>query len=359
MLTLKSARSRYLTSAAFLVAAATLTSKSVAADETHKFSLAGAVAAPHASAKATEFWAERVKTLSGGKIQITSNWGGGLLPSLEIVPGVSDGRVDLGHTSSSWHPEMHYTYLTTMPFLVSDGEAAARAMNELYATNAAMQAEYKAAGVHLLSFLPLDVVLLGSRDKIDGIEKLKGKQMRATGDWQSALTMVGAQPVSIPYAEIYESLERGVVDGYGVNFEAIFDVKLHEVAKNIQDVGVGQVSAMTLVISDEVWSGLSDRSKEILNTATSEMLAQISQVYADVNRKQCEAMKASGTQFISWSAEEKAKWRQAVGDTLVEKWAAGTSDKQAALDFRKRFVELTEKYSADSKWKSAFEICSK
>ena len=42
---------------------------------------------------------------------------------------------------------------------------------------------------------------------------LQGRKIRATQSYAGVLSMLGASPVNLPPAEIYPSLEKGVVDG--------------------------------------------------------------------------------------------------------------------------------------------------
>lgn len=327
-------------------------------DETYSFRLAGGVAETHPSAQATEDWAERVETLSDGRVEIETIWSGTLLGATEVMPGVRDGRVEIGQSSTSWHPaELPHSYLATVPFLSYDGEAAMRAMNEMYTDDGPLKNEYESQGLHLISFQPLDAVLLGGQEEWTDTSDLSGKQIRAAGDWDAALSAVGAEPVGVPYAEIYESLQRGAIDGYGLNFEGIYDVQLHEVAPYMHDPGVGQITSMNLFISLEEWNGLPDDLQEVMEKAAQGTADSISSLYEEVNSAQCEEMVDSGATFVRWSEEATAEWEETLGDTLIEKWLDSTPDRSEAEEFLERYQSLMDDYSDDSEWNSAFDIC--
>ncbi len=321
---------------------------------------AGGVGSAHPAAQAAEYWVDQVNELSDGEVSVRITWGGALLPLPEIMPGVGDGRADLGKTSSPVHPgELPISQLITVPFQAYNAEAAARAMNDLYREDEKFRAEYERQGVHMLSAIPLDVVLIGSADKYENIDDLSGLQIRAVGAWQDAISGAGAQPVGVPYGELYEALQRGVVDGYGLNFEGIYDIKLHEVAPYMHNPGVGAVAHMNIVISTDVWEGLTDTARSAMEQAVEAMLNQVAEIYASNSQPQCVDMVANGGQFEMWSEAAIEEWKSAVGQSLLDEWAQSTGDVEHAMQFHKRYQELIDKYSEDSNWQSAFGICER
>lgn len=328
------------------------------AEEEYRFRLAAGVAPSHPSAQATEYWIKRVDELSAGRIKIQATWGGALLMNPEIMPGVRDGRVDIGLSAASSYPaEWPLTQLNAVPFLAPDGAAVARAMNELYRTMDDFEAEYKRQGVHLISFLPLDRLLLGARKEFANIGDLEGLQIRAIGTWQGALRSAGATPVGVPYSELYESLQRGVIDGYGLNFEGIYDVKLYEIALYMHNAGVGIISNMNIIISRELWDGLPAELQTIMEQAAAEMMDRVPEISKQIVEQQCADAVKAGAHFIKWTDQAISEWEAAVGDGLVNNWAETVSDKNTAESFKNQYEELVQKYSSDSKWKSAFDIC--
>lgn len=329
-----------------------------AAADTYNFRLASGLGANHVSARATEFFAEKVKELSEDRISISLTYGGALLTATEVLAGVGDGRADLGVLSSAWHPgELPLTYLTTVPFITTNGEAAVRTLSQLYRTDEKFRAEYERQGVHALTFQPLDVLLMHGKTLFDTPASLKGKQIRGAGDWVNILPPVGAQPVSVAYTEIYESLDRGVMDGHGMNFEGIADLRVDEIAKYMADAGIGQVFAQPLVISSEIWEELPDEDKKIFEQAAAATEDEISRIYRDFNAPICDRMIKGGGVFFEWSQEDKDSWRNAAGQLVIDSWLDRQSNKDHARTFLANYQKLMDDYSKNATWKSAFAIC--
>src|SRR5215467_4574903 len=71
--------------------------------------------------------AERIRTLSGGKLDITVYAAGEIVPAFEVLDAVGNGVADIGHTASFyWQGKMPAAaFFTTVPFGLTPGEHVA------------------------------------------------------------------------------------------------------------------------------------------------------------------------------------------------------------------------------------------
>src|SRR5215475_14163147 len=71
--------------------------------------------------------AERVRALSGGKLDITVYAAGEVVPAFEVLDAVGNGVADIGHTASFyWQGKMPAAaFFTTVPFGLTPGEHVA------------------------------------------------------------------------------------------------------------------------------------------------------------------------------------------------------------------------------------------
>jgi TRAP-type transport system periplasmic protein len=60
---------------------------------------------------------------------------------------------------------------------------------------------------------------------------LAGMKMRVSPVYTALVQGLGGTPVSMPPADVYSALERGVVDGFGWTYAGIMDYSFHEVCK--------------------------------------------------------------------------------------------------------------------------------
>ncbi len=177
-------------------------------------------------------WAQEVSKATNGEVKVTlypSMQLGGKPPELyrQVADGVIDATFTLpGYTSAAF-PR---TQVIELPGLKKDGIAATNMMWDIL--DPYLLPEYK--DVKIIALWGAEDAGLMSRGKtIQTLDDLKGMRMRAPSAQQAKqLEQMGAVPVAMPITQVYQSLERGVVDGAMLPFSTIIDFRLGEVAKS-------------------------------------------------------------------------------------------------------------------------------
>ena len=94
---------------------------------------------------------------------------------------------------------------------------------------------------------------------------ITGLRMRVGGGTISEITKtLGAVPVALSVPEGYNALERGIVDGTILPYEALHALKLAEVTKHHIDVRMYTASQFT-VMNLAKWNSLPDDLKKVLD----------------------------------------------------------------------------------------------
>lgn len=97
---------------------------------------------------------------------------------------------------------------------------------------------------------------LWTKFPINHLADVKGKKLRIFSKAQADyLSSLGAEPVSIPLAELYTAIERGAVDGAVTGPEWAMGVKLWDIVSHVTDLRLG-VGAGYVVVSRKSWQGL-------------------------------------------------------------------------------------------------------
>ena len=153
---------------------------------------------------------------------------GGKPPELyrQSVQGISDICFTLpGYTSSDF-PMMALTELPGMATNADDGTRKLWTHFDKF-----LSGEFKDTKVLML--WNSDSASLMSRAKpIRTLDDLKGMRIRTPSAAQSAqLEALGATPVDMPANQIYNNLDRGVIDASMIPMSAALDFKLIEVTK--------------------------------------------------------------------------------------------------------------------------------
>lgn len=228
-----------------------------------------------------ERFAEDVKTLTGGKLNIKVYAGGELVPPLQTFDAVSQGTVEMGHGAAYyWAGKIPAgQFFTAVPFGMN-----AQGMNAwLYAGGglALWRDLYKA---HNLVPFPMGNtgVQMGGwfNKKIDSVDDLKGLKMRIPGLGGKVFAKAGGTPVLMAGGEIYTALDRGTLDA--TEWVGPFHderLGLYRAAKYYYYPGWHEPGpTLELTINSNAWATLDDGMKKAIETAAAAsdmwMLAQ-------------------------------------------------------------------------------------
>ncbi|MDV7105263.1 TRAP transporter substrate-binding protein [Vibrio sp. TH_r3] len=128
-------------------------------------------------------------------------------------------------------------------------------------------------------FIGLAFLVSGSRgfytkEKVSGPEDVMGLKIRVQSSTIDIDTMkaLGASPVPISSGEVYSAVQQGVVDGAENNIPTYYSTRLYEVAPYYA-LDQHSISPDLLVVSTEVWNGLSEEDQKIIRQIAKETLA--------------------------------------------------------------------------------------
>jgi TRAP-type C4-dicarboxylate transport system substrate-binding protein len=176
-------------------------------------------------------WSQEIAKATNGEVKVT------LYPSMqlggkppELFRQAKEGVVDLVFTLPGYtSPAFPRTQMIELPGLKPDGVAATNMMWDLIDPYLAPEFD----GTKVIALWGAEDAGLISRGKpIRSLDDLKGLRMRAPSAAQAKqLEVMGAVPVAMPITEVYQSLERGVIDGAMLPFSTIPDFRLGEVGR--------------------------------------------------------------------------------------------------------------------------------
>jgi TRAP-type mannitol/chloroaromatic compound transport system substrate-binding protein len=274
--------------------------------------LAGAVAAPAVARAQTRRWrmvtswpkrlpgpgmsaervAERIATLSGGRLQITVQAAGELVPALEVLDAVGGSVAEMGHTAAFyWQGKQPAAaYYTTVPFGLTPMEHVAwvdagggqALWDELYAPFGVKPFMGGNTGVCMGGWF---------RREVKGLDDLKGLKIRSLGLGGEVFRRLGATPQTTPPGEILTSLQSGVLDaaefvGPGTDIA----LGLYRVAPNYYGPGFNKPNGTgECIVNLKAWEGLDAETKAIVAHACA---AEASFALSEMDRLNAEALAA-------------------------------------------------------------------
>jgi TRAP-type transport system periplasmic protein len=145
---------------------------------------------------------------------------------------VSDGVADIGWgINGAVNLPFPKSTIISLPLLVEEGQlpAASVAQWRLYQSGLIAD-EYK--GMKVLGLIGSPVQGLSARTPITRLEEMKGLKVRAADKIVADMvTALGASPISVPAADVYQALNQGVVSASIAGWVLIGTFRLDEVIR--------------------------------------------------------------------------------------------------------------------------------
>ncbi|MBB4821451.1 C4-dicarboxylate-binding protein DctP [Pseudomonas alcaligenes] len=123
---------------------------------------------------------------------------------------------------------------------------------------------------------------------------------------------VRANPRKMSFAEVYQGLQTGVVNGTENTWSNYQSQKVHEVQKYITESSHGLVDYM-VIANTRFWNGLPEDVRNELREIMIEVTAEVNKQADALNQSAKQAIAASGTsEIIELTPEQRNEWREAM-----------------------------------------------
>lgn len=307
-----------------------------------KLSYANFPPAPTFPCVQMERWKKEVEKRTKGAIQVQTYPGGTLLGAKNMMDGVISGQADIGNLCQAYQPgRFMLSNASALPLGIPTSKTGSLALWDLY-QKYQFKPFAKTKVLTMFTTLPSNIM---SKKPIRTLADLKGVDLRASGGAGAILKAWGANQVGMPMSATPEALQKGVVQGLFSSLEVMKDFKFAEICKFVTMTDT-VIYPFAVVMNMDAWNKLPKDVQKVLDDLGREQ-AQWTGEYNDNHVKQ--AIKWSkekqGVEFITLSAEEKAKWDAKLAP-LVDAWikkaeAKGLPGKQIVADLK----ELISKYS--------------
>ena len=203
--------------------------------------------------------------------------------------------------------------LFDLPFLFDDIEAVDRFQSS--AKGQELLASMKNRGLVGLAYWHNGMKQLSTnRDKLTRPEDVKGLKFRiqASDVLEAQFRALGANPQKMAFAEVYQALQTGVVDGQENTWSNIYSQKFHEVQKTIAETNHGVIDYM-VVTNAKWWDGLPADVRKGLSEAMTEATAYSNKLAEDINMADKKKIADAGKAKIQpLSKDDVAAWRKSM-----------------------------------------------
>lgn len=200
-----------------------------------------------------------------------------------------------------------------LPFLFDDIEAVDRFQSS--AEGQSLLTSIKSKGLLGVAYWHNGMKQLSTnQDKLQRPEDVKGLKFRiqASDVLEAQFRAVGANPQKMAFAEVYQALQTGVVDGQENTWSNIYSQKFHEVQKTIANTNHGVIDYM-VVTNAKWWDGLPDDIRKGLSEAMAEATKYTNDLANELNeRDRKRIVEADKAKVVTLSKDDVAAWRKAM-----------------------------------------------
>jgi TRAP-type mannitol/chloroaromatic compound transport system substrate-binding protein len=298
-----------------------------------------------------ERFAEHVKAMSNGRINIKVYAGGELIPALQTFDAVSQGTVEMGHGSAYYWagkvPEAQF--FSTVPFGMTP-----RGMNAwLYHGGGLELWREVYEPFHVVPFpLGNTGVQMGGwfNKEIHSVDDLNGLKMRIPGLGGKVFAKAGGNPVLLAGSEVYTALERNTIDAtewigpYHDQRLGLYRAAKHYYYPGWHEPG----TVLELTVNKRAWDSLTpDLQAIITHAAESENVLMLS----EMEQKNLSALKElqarDDIEIKRFPDDVLARLQSMTEETLAEE-AAANPDFKRIYEAYQAFREKDDAWTAIS-----------
>lgn len=298
-----------------------------------------------AGSKIDQWFADAVAEASGGTLRIHIFWSNALGEPKENLTLLRNGAIDMAAMSAGYFPAdlPFFSAPNSMPMALDTICQSSDLMAAFMAKVPAFTEEAAANGIRPLFFHLLNPYLLVSREPITGLDGLSGKKIRTWGeDMPRLIQAAGGVPKTIFLPELYENLQRGVIDGAPFSLDLMVTYRIYEVARHVTEVVLWEGPAWGVWISARTWAELTAAERGVIREAAEKARRRELALTAEAAVEARGVLLGKGVAFHPFPAGDLARWQQAnpdfFGDWIRKMAARGKAD--AARDTVRLWKEI-------------------
>ena len=266
-------------------------------------------------------YAEEFKRLieerTGGKTTVTVYTYGQLGNENDLTELTAGGAIQFSNASpghlGTFVPEVQ---VLSLPFLLPDSdEAKADVLSNSKALYEMLAADFANKGLKLFTVYPEGEMVWTTKKAVRTPEDLGDVKFRVMTSpiLIEQFKLYGANPVALPWGEIYSGLQMNVIQAQVNPPFFIESAKFHEVTSHL--IYPGDVEYTTTVVANsDFWDGLSDEDRTMLNEVRDELQTFIIAKQKEKNATALENMQKAkpDIEVIKLTEEERDVFRKRV-----------------------------------------------
>ena len=205
-----------------------------------------------------------------------------------------------------------------LPYILPDKAALRRVTDGPLGAKLFKRLESK--GITGLAYWDNGFKVMSANKPLREVTDFRGLKMRIQSSkvLEAQFKALGALPQVLPFSDVYQAMQTGVVDGSENTPSNMYTQKHHEVQKYATLSEHGYIG-YAVIVNKKFWDALPGDIRDALTRAMKEATAYANDsAQADNDDAMAEMKKSGRIQFIELTPEQKASWRKALEPVQAE-----------------------------------------
>lgn len=285
-------------------------------------------------------WCKEVEKRTNGRVKITYFPGNTLCPPTQAYDSVVKGIADIGETLAAYAAgRFLLTEVLAQPVGYTSNGQPTRACNAFYQKFKPKEFDdTKVMYIHGHGPGMVHTVKV-----ISSMADLKGLRLKANAENQGIVTAIGASPVALPIPETYDALQKGLLDGLLLPFEALKGWKFSDVIKtSVPAQPMAYTAPIPVFMNKDKWNSISKEDQETIEKINEEWAEKHAQLWEKLEKEAKEHAIQKGIKILEPTKEEDAQLAnemKTVRDEWVKKMTAKGLPAQEAMDWCLEYIK--------------------
>ncbi len=306
----------------------------------------------HPISKLAESWIKEVEKRTNGQVKIIFYPGQTLTKAAVTYDAVVNGLADIGLSCLQYNrgrfPIMD---VINLPLGYPSGAVTTAIVNEIFEKFAPEElSDTKIFYLH--SHGPGFIHTKG--DPIRKMEDLKGMKIRSHGPTAEMLKCLGGTPVALPMPELYQALQKGVVQGGICPMEGVQCFRISEVTNTtLACYDIAYSLAFFVNMNKAKWDSLPADVQKVIEEVNQEWIIKTGQAWDWTDHTGFQFDLSCGNTIVGVDAKEAKRMKKAVRP-VVDMYLKQAKDKGIDAKPVLDYVEKRLKDAKNGKFKSKY-----
>ncbi len=259
----------------------------------------------HPIAKLADEWCKEIEKQTNGRVTFSFFPGNTLTPPTQTYDSVVKGIADVGSSLMAYSPgRFPLTGVFGLPLGFTSGYQATRSLNAFY--QKFRPKEYDDTKV--MYFYGHGPGLISTRKAIASVDEVKGMRIKVNAENADIIKALGGAPVTMPITETYDAVQKGLLDGILLPFEALKGWKFGEVVKTtLVNHAFSYTAPIFVVMNKDKWNAISKADQQVIEKINEEWIEKQGQLWNKLDKEAEEFVVQKGVKVLRASKADEAK----------------------------------------------------